>query len=164
MGRRARLRGEGRRALAVGAGLGFDAEHLAALGSATTAFDVAPTAVAMARERFPGSRLDYCVADLLDLPREWEGAFDLVVEIITGAVAARGAARARDGGDRRHGRPRRHAVRDLGDPRRRARARAAVAAHRASRSRPSRRATWSCYASTASRSRTCPARAAGAPS
>lgn len=77
------LRGEGRRALVVGAGLGFDAEHLAGLGFATTAFDVAPTAVAMARERFPGSPVDYRVADLLDLPREWEGAFDLVVEIIT---------------------------------------------------------------------------------
>jgi SAM-dependent methyltransferase len=77
------LRGEGRRALVIGAGLGFDAEHLAALGFATTAFDVAPTAVAMARERFPGSAVDYRVADLLDLPREWAGAFDLVVEIIT---------------------------------------------------------------------------------
>ena len=77
------LRGEGRRALVVGAGLGFDAEHLAALGFATTAFDVAPTAVAMARERAPGSAVDYRVADLLDLPREWDGAFDLVVEIIT---------------------------------------------------------------------------------
>ena len=77
------LRGEGRRALVVGAGLGFDAEHLAALGFATTAFDVAPTAVAMARERVPGSAVDYRVADLLDLPREWDGAFDLVVEIIT---------------------------------------------------------------------------------
>ena len=77
------LRGEGRRALVVGAGLGFDAEHLASLGFATTAFDVAPTAVAMARERFPGSAVDYRVANLLDLPREWTGAFDLVVEIIT---------------------------------------------------------------------------------
>jgi hypothetical protein len=77
------LRGEGRRALVIGAGLGFDAEHVAGLGFATTAFDVAPTAVAMARERFPGSAVEYRVADLLDLPREWEGAFDLVVEIIT---------------------------------------------------------------------------------
>ena len=77
------VRGEGRRALVIGAGLGFDAEHLAALGFATTAFDVAPTAVAMARERFPGSAVDYRVADLLDLPREWARAFDLVVEIIT---------------------------------------------------------------------------------
>ena len=36
-----------------------------------------------AHERFPGSAVDYRVADLLDLPREWTGAFDLVVEIIT---------------------------------------------------------------------------------
>ena len=77
------VRGAGRRALVIGAGLGSDAEHLASLGFTTTAFDVAPTAVAMARERFPGSAVDYRVADLLDLPGEWAGAFDLVVEIIT---------------------------------------------------------------------------------
>jgi len=77
------LRGDGRRAMVVGAGLGFDAEHVAALGFATTAFDVAPTAVAMARERFPGSAVDYRVADLLDPPRDWAAAFDLVVEIMT---------------------------------------------------------------------------------
>jgi len=37
----------------------------------------------MARQRHPGSRVDYVVADLLDPPREWLGGFDLVVEIIT---------------------------------------------------------------------------------
>jgi len=48
-----------------------------------TAFDVAPSAVAEARRRFPKSRVDYRVADLLALPRDFEGAFDLVVECYT---------------------------------------------------------------------------------
>ena len=45
-GRQARgLDGSGRRAVVVGCGLGADAEYLSRLGFATTAFDVAPTAV-----------------------------------------------------------------------------------------------------------------------
>jgi SAM-dependent methyltransferase len=77
------LRGDGRRAVVVGCGLGTDAELIAGLGFDTVAFDVAPTAVRMARARFPASRVEYAVADLLDLPEEWRGAFDLVVESIT---------------------------------------------------------------------------------
>jgi SAM-dependent methyltransferase len=47
-----------------------------------TGFDVAPTAVAAARARFPESTADYVVADLLKPPGEWHQAFDLVVEIM----------------------------------------------------------------------------------
>lgn len=75
--------GSGRRAVVVGAGLGDDAEHLARLGFATTAFDIAPTAVAMACRRFPGSPVRYAVADLFDPPPDWRRAFDLVLESIT---------------------------------------------------------------------------------
>lgn len=75
--------GAGRRAVVVGAGPGYDAELLGARGFATTAFDVAPTAVKAARARFPGSRVRYCVADLLDLPGDWIEAYDLVVEVLT---------------------------------------------------------------------------------
>jgi SAM-dependent methyltransferase len=75
--------GEGRRAVVVGCGLGADAEHVAGLGFATTAFDIAPTAIATARARHPGSPVDYLVADLLDLPDELVSAFDLVVEVFT---------------------------------------------------------------------------------
>ncbi len=71
------------RALVVGCGLGRDAEHVASLGFATTAFDIARTAIESAREQHPGSAVDYVVADLLDPPGEWAGAFDLVVESIT---------------------------------------------------------------------------------
>ena len=77
------LDGHGRRALIVGAGPGHDAEHVAGLGFATTAFDISPTAIAAARARFPDSPVDYRTADLLAPPAEWAGAFDLVVEIMT---------------------------------------------------------------------------------
>jgi SAM-dependent methyltransferase len=75
--------GGGRRALVIGTALGDDAEMLAARGFAVTAFDIAPTAIERARRRFPSSSVEYVVADLLDLPQEWRGAFDLVAEAIT---------------------------------------------------------------------------------
>lgn len=71
------------RAVVVGCGLGDDAEFVASLGYATTAFDVSPTAIATARRRFPDSTVEYVTADLLSPPRSWAGAFDLVVEIFT---------------------------------------------------------------------------------
>jgi SAM-dependent methyltransferase len=75
--------GGGRRAAVIGCGLGADSEHLARHGWATTAFDISPAAVAAVRERYPDSPVDYRVADLLDLPDELVGAFDLVVEVFT---------------------------------------------------------------------------------
>ena len=77
------LDGRGRRALVVGCGLGDDAEYLAGFGFDTVAFDVAPSAVAAARRRFPASSVEYVVADLLDPPTEWLEAFDFVLESIT---------------------------------------------------------------------------------
>ncbi|MCK2217303.1 class I SAM-dependent methyltransferase [Actinomadura sp. ATCC 31491] len=71
------------RALVVGAGLGDDAEYVAGLGYDTVAFDVSASAVRLARERFPGSRVRYGTADLLAPPGEWRRAYDLVVEIMT---------------------------------------------------------------------------------
>jgi SAM-dependent methyltransferase len=75
--------GNGRRALVVGCGLGRDAEHLAALGFDTDAFDVSESAIATARARRPDSPVRYRTADLFDLPADWRGAFDLVVESYT---------------------------------------------------------------------------------
>jgi hypothetical protein len=72
-----------RRAAVVGAGLGADAELLASHGYRTVAFDVAPSAVELARRRHPGTQVDYRVADLLDLPGDLVGAFDLVVDVFT---------------------------------------------------------------------------------
>jgi len=78
-----RIDGGGRRALVVGSGLGMDAEYVARLGFDTTAFDIAPTAIRVARERFPDSPVHYVVADLLDPPPDWREAFDFVLESIT---------------------------------------------------------------------------------
>jgi SAM-dependent methyltransferase len=75
--------GAGRRAVVVGCGLGDDAEFVAGLGFATVAFDVAPSAIELARQRFPHSTVDYQAADLLALPAGWRQAFDLVVENFT---------------------------------------------------------------------------------
>lgn len=77
------ITGDGREALVVGCGYGSDAELLADLGFRTTGFDFAPSAIAAARRKHPDSEVDYLVADVLDLPREWEGRFDLVVESLT---------------------------------------------------------------------------------
>ena len=77
------LAGEGKRAIVPGCGLGADAEYLAGLGFATTAFDISPTAIRLARHRHTGTSVQYVTADLLHLPRPWLRAFDLVAEIIT---------------------------------------------------------------------------------
>ncbi|HEY5358085.1 MAG TPA: class I SAM-dependent methyltransferase [Streptosporangiaceae bacterium] len=77
------LAGQGKRAIVPGCGLGADAEYLAGLGFATTAFDISPTAIRLARHRHPDSPVEYVTADLLHLPRTWLRAFDLVAEIIT---------------------------------------------------------------------------------
>lgn len=74
------LDGAGQRAMVVGCGLGADAEYVAGLGFDTVAFDISATAVRLVRERFPGSAVDYQVADLLDPPAAWDRSFDLVVE------------------------------------------------------------------------------------
>jgi SAM-dependent methyltransferase len=71
------------RALVVGCGYGDDAEALADAGWAVTAFDVAPTAIEACRARFPGSAVEYVVADALAPPAAWHGAFDLVFESYT---------------------------------------------------------------------------------
>lgn len=77
------LRGNGRRALVIGCGLGDDAEELARRGFVVTAFDLSPRAVAWCQERFPQSPVTYVVADLFAPPADWQGAFDFVLEIFT---------------------------------------------------------------------------------
>jgi SAM-dependent methyltransferase len=75
--------GAGARGLIVGCGLGDDAEELARRGVATTGFDVSATAIARCHERFPDSPVAYVVADVFALPTEWQGRFDIVIEIRT---------------------------------------------------------------------------------
>lgn len=71
------------RAIMIGCGLGDDAEELARRGFTVVAFDISPTAIQQCYERFPGSPVDYVIADLFTLPDSWQRAFDAVVEIRT---------------------------------------------------------------------------------
>jgi len=84
----------GRRAVTVGCGLGDDAEELARYGFAVTAFDISPSAIDMCRQRYPGSSVDFRVADLFDHPVDWRQCFDLVHECNTIQILA-GADRVR---------------------------------------------------------------------
>jgi SAM-dependent methyltransferase len=74
---------EGTNALVIACGLGDDAEQFAQWGFETTAFDISQTAIRSARQRFPKSRVEYSVADLLEPPPEWERKFDFVFEANT---------------------------------------------------------------------------------
>jgi|SRR6478609_6518394 SAM-dependent methyltransferase len=71
------------RALVVGCGGGDDAAYLDAQGWRVTAFDIAPTAVAWAKQRFTGRDIAWTVADATNPPDAWRGRFDLIVEIYT---------------------------------------------------------------------------------
>ena len=87
----------GKACLVVGCGLGDDAEALSAAGFRVVAFDVSPTAIEACRSRFPASRVEYTVADVLAPPPAWTDRFDLVFESYTLQVlppAARSAATA----------------------------------------------------------------------
>ena len=72
--------GSGKRALVIGCGLGDDAQGLAQHGFDVTAFDVSESAIQWCNERFPDLNIDFQVANLLDPPDEWQGAFDFVFE------------------------------------------------------------------------------------
>ena len=73
----------GQSALVVACGLGDDAEEVSRRGYRVTAFDLVPAAIAHCRARFPGSAVDYQVADVFRLPGGWLRKFGLVVEIRT---------------------------------------------------------------------------------
>jgi SAM-dependent methyltransferase len=71
------------KALIVACGLGDDAEEVSRRGYQVTAFDLVPAAIAHCHERFPDSAVDYQVADVFQLPVNWQRRFGLVVEIRT---------------------------------------------------------------------------------
>ncbi len=71
----------GGKALVVGSGLGEDAAHLAKLGWEVTAFDLSPTAIEWASRIYHDLNIEWRTENLLDLPEEWIGHWDLVVEV-----------------------------------------------------------------------------------
>jgi SAM-dependent methyltransferase len=73
----------GARAVVVGCGLGDDVAELLSRGYDAVGFDVSPTAVQWARERFPEHADAFLCADLFNLPARFRRRFDLVVEIYT---------------------------------------------------------------------------------
>lgn len=77
------LKGNGRKALVVGCGLGDDAIYLDDLGFDVTAFDISPTAIEWARRLHKSRDIQFEVADLFQPFRGWLGAFDFVLEIYT---------------------------------------------------------------------------------
>ncbi len=70
-------------AIDVASGLGDNAEALSGAGFDTTAFDFSGNAITWAQQRFPETKVNYKVADLFDMPRDWLSAFNLVHETYT---------------------------------------------------------------------------------
>jgi SAM-dependent methyltransferase len=77
------LKGNGRKALVVGCGLGDDAKYLDDLGFQVTGFDISPTAIEWAKRLHKDSDMQFEVADLFEPFPGWHGAFDFVLEIYT---------------------------------------------------------------------------------
>lgn len=88
------LRGDGRKALVVGCGLGDDALYLDDLGFDVTAFDISATAIEWAKRIHADRDIRFVTADLFDVPEEWKNpvaiapgsdknAFEFVLEVYT---------------------------------------------------------------------------------
>ena len=78
-----KLDGKGKKALVVGCGMGDDAIELEHLGFDVTAFDISESAIELCKRRFPDSKVNFVVADLLKGIPEWKKEFDFVLEIYT---------------------------------------------------------------------------------
>ena len=77
------LKGDGRKALVVGCGLGDDALYLHDLGFKVTAFDISPTAIEWAKRLHAETDIQFEVMDLFEPFRGWLGAFEFVLEVYT---------------------------------------------------------------------------------
>lgn len=77
------LRGDRRKAIVIGCGLGDDARYLYDLGFEVTAFDISATAVEWARRLHADTPIVFEVMDLFEPPKNWLGSFDLVLEVYT---------------------------------------------------------------------------------
>jgi len=77
------LKGNGRKALVVGCGLGDDAIYLDDLGFSVTAFDISSTAIEWAKRLHRERDIQFEIADLFQPFRGWLGGFEFVLEIYT---------------------------------------------------------------------------------
>lgn len=77
------LKGDGRKALVVGCGLGDDARFLWEMGFTVTGFDISPTAIEWARKLHADTDIQFETMDLFEPFRGWPGAFEFVLEIYT---------------------------------------------------------------------------------
>ena len=77
------LKTAGKSALVIAGAIGDDAEQLAAWGFRTTSFDIAQTAIQIAKRRFPATQVNYLTADLFHPPTDWLGKFDFIFETNT---------------------------------------------------------------------------------
>lgn len=73
----------GARAAVIGCGLGDDVAELCARGHDAIGFDISPTAVHWARERFGAIASAFLVADAMNPPSRLRHRFDLVSEVAT---------------------------------------------------------------------------------
>ena len=67
--------------LIIGCGLGDDAIGLESIGFSVTAFDISEQCIEWCKDRFPNSKVEWCVGDILHPNPEWYENFDLIVEI-----------------------------------------------------------------------------------
>lgn len=72
-----------KKAIAVGCGVGDDAEALSQAGYTVTAFDISPEAIKLCKQRYPNTLVNYLVADLFKVNDAWKESFDLVYECNT---------------------------------------------------------------------------------
>lgn len=77
------LKGNGRKALVVGSGLGDDAAYLDDLGFSVTAFDLSPTAIEWAKKLYTDRQIRFETMDLFKPDLDWLGRFEFVLEIYT---------------------------------------------------------------------------------
>lgn len=77
------LRGDNRKALVIGCGLGDDARFLSDLGFQVTAFDISETAIEWAKRLHADTTIDFHAADLFTPPSGWTEAFEFVLEVYT---------------------------------------------------------------------------------
>ena len=77
------LEGKKKKAIAIGCGVGDDAEIMAEYGYEVTAFDIAPTAIELCKKRYINTSVTYIVSDLFNLHNSWSDTYDLVYECNT---------------------------------------------------------------------------------